>query len=151
MSWIWTVGDIDPEDDAYLVQCVQIEWSKALARKIRWAEEVEDVKEEMWCILRSLTKEEGDWRARATREYAGLTPEEQGGRKVYATGQAKAHTRIREKFIALWLAEEPAQGQKARAMDKEAQRTVVRLLEHLDRVPGGEDEEGLDGTVLIDG
>ncbi|KAF8994209.1 hypothetical protein BDZ89DRAFT_1150195 [Hymenopellis radicata] len=31
MSWIWTAGGIDPDDDEYLVQCVQIEWSKALA------------------------------------------------------------------------------------------------------------------------
>ncbi|KAF9012930.1 hypothetical protein BDZ89DRAFT_1142716 [Hymenopellis radicata] len=55
MSWIWTAeGGPNAEEDEYLHECVRIEWSKALARKTRWTEEVEILKEEMRRVLRSL-------------------------------------------------------------------------------------------------
>ncbi|KAJ7599148.1 hypothetical protein C8J56DRAFT_1040026 [Mycena floridula] len=53
ISWIWTYsrrtgGDKDEEDNkVHIHESVQVEWSKAKARKERWAEEVLLLKEEM--------------------------------------------------------------------------------------------------------
>ncbi|KAF9002597.1 hypothetical protein BDZ89DRAFT_1146428 [Hymenopellis radicata] len=118
MSWIWTAdGGPDAEDDAYLHECVRIEWAKALARKTRWAEEVEILKEEMRRVLRSLAWETTEWLHHANRTPPGLSRAELGGRRAYALSQAKARVRTRMYFEKLWLASIPARGKKAGPMD----------------------------------
>ncbi|KAJ7132913.1 hypothetical protein C8R43DRAFT_1133457 [Mycena crocata] len=47
MSWIWTARGAPDEDDVGLHESVRVEWSKALARKCRWTEEVMLLREEM--------------------------------------------------------------------------------------------------------
>ncbi|KAJ7575841.1 hypothetical protein C8J56DRAFT_1062698 [Mycena floridula] len=57
ISWIWTYsrrtgGDKDEEDNKVRIhELVQVEWSKAKARKEHWAEEVLLLKEEMRHVL----------------------------------------------------------------------------------------------------
>ncbi|KAF9003117.1 hypothetical protein BDZ89DRAFT_911563, partial [Hymenopellis radicata] len=104
MSWIWTAGGVSAEDNEYVheCECVRIEWSKALARKARWGEEVETLKEEMRRVLRSVKSEEAEWRMRSDMENIHLRDEERGGRRAYAIKQVKYRVVIRHQFIALW-------------------------------------------------
>ncbi|KAK7055058.1 hypothetical protein R3P38DRAFT_2396582, partial [Favolaschia claudopus] len=47
MSWIWTQGGGPDAEDEELVDAVRVEWSRAKARKDRWVEEVDLLREEM--------------------------------------------------------------------------------------------------------
>ncbi|KAF9022411.1 hypothetical protein BDZ89DRAFT_1196078 [Hymenopellis radicata] len=129
MSWIWTAeGGPDANEDGYLHECVRIEWAKALARKTRWTEEVEILKEEMRRVLRSLRFEEQRWMFRAEKDYHGLRLEEIAGRKAYARRQARDRRRVRESFETLWGMTRPARGQKAGPKDGEAQRAAAAII-----------------------
>ncbi|KAF9005817.1 hypothetical protein BDZ89DRAFT_1145029 [Hymenopellis radicata] len=138
-------GGVSAEDNEYVHECVRIEWSKALARKARWGEEVETLKEEMRRVLRSVKSEEAEWRMRSDMENIHLRDEERGGRRAYAIKQVKYRVAIRHQFIALWLAAEPSQGQKAGIMDGEAQKALKRLVDSENGVPGA------DGVMPTDG
>ena len=97
---------------------VRVEWSKALARKDRWSEEVELLKEEMRRVLRSLTWEEREWRTRAARPK--LASEAQAifdGHVAYAMRQANGLQSVKQSFEELWLRKEPSRGQPAGPMD----------------------------------
>ncbi|KAJ7048214.1 hypothetical protein C8F01DRAFT_1268135 [Mycena amicta] len=48
MSWIWTApGAFDDSSDTHLHESIRVEWTRALARKTRWIEEVYLLEEEM--------------------------------------------------------------------------------------------------------
>ncbi|KAF8871441.1 hypothetical protein CPB85DRAFT_1238678 [Mucidula mucida] len=145
MLWIWTAdGGPDAEDDGYLHECrhiplslvipadifvgVRIEWAKALARKTRWAEEVEILKEEMRRVLRSLAWEASEWSNYANRRPPGLSHAAWGGRRAYALSQAKARVHIRTYFEKLWLASSPARGKQAGPMDGIALEEMTILV-----------------------
>ncbi|KAF9001842.1 hypothetical protein BDZ89DRAFT_968153, partial [Hymenopellis radicata] len=129
MSWIWTAeGGPDANEDGYLHECVRIEWAKALARKTRWTEEVELLKEEMRRVLRSLRYEERIWMRRAEKDYQGLRLEEIAGRQAYARRQAADRRCIRESFEILWGMTRPARGQKAGPKDREAQSAAAAII-----------------------
>ncbi|KAF9012294.1 hypothetical protein BDZ89DRAFT_1142896 [Hymenopellis radicata] len=155
MSWIWTAsGGPDAEEDGYLHECVRIEWAKALARKTRWAEEVELLKEEMRRVLRTLKWEEEQWSRRANAVVEHLRLAEAQGRRGYALRQMRDRARIRESFEELWLRSAPARGRKAGAMDGMALAALTTLIEgerrtdefglapDMDLVPGVEDDVG---------
>ncbi|KAJ7470051.1 hypothetical protein B0H11DRAFT_1730903 [Mycena galericulata] len=100
-SWIWTVGGGPGEDEAALHDSVRVEWSKAKARRNRWVEEVDSVREEMRRVLRMLRWTEEEWRHR--EELRGTAdPELAVGVKAYARRQAAVHHRIAEGFHAGW-------------------------------------------------
>ncbi|KAF9001427.1 hypothetical protein BDZ89DRAFT_968328, partial [Hymenopellis radicata] len=129
MSWIWTAdGGPNADEDGYLHECVRIEWAKALARKTRWTEEVEHLKEEMRRVLRSLRSEESKWMGRAEKDYAGLRLEEVAGRKAYARRQARDRRRVCESFESLWGMTRPSRGQKAGPKDAEAQKAATAII-----------------------
>ncbi|KAJ7741964.1 hypothetical protein DFH07DRAFT_750693, partial [Mycena maculata] len=50
-SWIWTEGGGSADNDVELHDSVRVEWSKAKARKDRWEEEVQVLREEMKRVL----------------------------------------------------------------------------------------------------
>ncbi|KAK0437899.1 hypothetical protein EV421DRAFT_1907100 [Armillaria borealis] len=55
LMWIWTAGGgPGSEVDQGVHKSVRVEWSKALARKSQWIEEVEILREEMKWTIRSL-------------------------------------------------------------------------------------------------
>ncbi|KAF7288787.1 CxC2 domain-containing protein [Mycena indigotica] len=66
ISWIWNVGQ--GVDQAELHDSFRVEWCKARARKERWDEEVELLREEMKRVLRYLRWEQQEWQRRAERE-----------------------------------------------------------------------------------
>lgn len=99
-----------------------------MARKTRWAEEVEILRAEMRRVLRSLAFEEAEWtrRAELTNEHLGRA--EAMGRAAYARKQAKARKRLAEHFKGLWLTEGPSRGQKAGPVDGAVLEDVRILL-----------------------
>ncbi|KAJ7716210.1 hypothetical protein B0H16DRAFT_1801736 [Mycena metata] len=80
-SWIWTADGGPGEDEVALHESVRVEWSKAKARKERWEEEVELLREEMKRVLRffavagavvgDATRDEEDWRIAAIGGWFG--------------------------------------------------------------------------------
>ncbi|KAJ7038352.1 hypothetical protein C8F04DRAFT_1179974 [Mycena alexandri] len=100
-SWIWTGGGGPGEDETELHESVRVEWSKAKARKERWEEEVELLREEMKRVLRFLR-----WRAvwweerRASR--GNVSRELASGLQAYAARQAALHRDIARKFKTAW-------------------------------------------------
>ncbi|KAJ7278653.1 hypothetical protein C8J57DRAFT_1502496 [Mycena rebaudengoi] len=87
-SWIWTEGGGPGpgEDEGALHDSVRVEWSKALARKMRWEEE--------WLALW--------WEARRTARVEGVSPELRGGLEAYAAHQAALARHIARRFKAEW-------------------------------------------------
>ncbi|KAJ7023334.1 hypothetical protein C8F04DRAFT_1271538 [Mycena alexandri] len=83
-SWIWTGGGGPGEDETELHESVRVEWSKAKARKERWEEEVELLREEMKRVLRFLR-----WQLAS-------------GLQAYAARQAALHRDIARKFKTAW-------------------------------------------------
>ncbi|KAJ6457197.1 hypothetical protein C8R47DRAFT_995822 [Mycena vitilis] len=100
-SWIWTVNGGPGEDEATLHDCVRVEWSKAKARKIRWVEEVQLLREEMKRVLRMLRTIQREWMARAEQR-ENIDQELAGGLKAYAMRQVYVHRCIAESFHAGW-------------------------------------------------
>ncbi|KAJ7664819.1 hypothetical protein B0H17DRAFT_1211183 [Mycena rosella] len=86
-SWIWMVGGGPGEDEATLHDSVQVEWSKALARRDRWVEEVELLREEMKRVLRMLRTIQEEWRERTQVCTQDMDIALAGGLKAYALHQ----------------------------------------------------------------
>ena len=106
-----------------------MEWSKALARKDRWHEEVELLKEEMRRVLRSLKWEELRWRTHAdTPKKEEEMYAEWDGRVAYAKKQAAGVLDVRLSFEQLWLRKEPSRGQKSGPMDNMAQAAAAAII-----------------------
>jgi hypothetical protein len=80
---------------------VRVEWSKACARRDRWVEEVDILREEMKRVLRFLRWIQVEWRRRAElRE--DIDPQLAAGLKAYALRQVAVHRRIAAGFHAGW-------------------------------------------------
>lgn len=116
---------------------VRIEWAKALARKTRWSEEVEKLKEEMRCVLRSLQWEEKEWLRRCDLGGVGLKLEELCGRRAYAERQASDRQRICESFQELWSRSSPPRGKQAGAMDGAAHSALAVIIAEEGSLPAG--------------
>ncbi|KAF8122736.1 hypothetical protein K438DRAFT_1603507 [Mycena galopus ATCC 62051] len=100
-SWIWTVGGGPGEDTEQLHDSVRVEWSKAKARRDRWVEEVQLLREEMKRVLRMLRWTSQRWASRVSgRE--DIDPELHAGLAAYARRQIYVHRRIAEQFEGDW-------------------------------------------------
>ncbi|KAJ7019058.1 hypothetical protein C8F04DRAFT_1276699 [Mycena alexandri] len=70
-SWIWTSGEGPEKDAEGLHEAVRVEWSKAQARRDRWVEEVQLLREEMRRVMCFLQWQavwwEGQRKARGTQ------------------------------------------------------------------------------------
>ncbi|KAJ7017744.1 hypothetical protein C8F04DRAFT_1214941 [Mycena alexandri] len=93
VSWIWmSPGALDDSEES-LHESLRVEWSRAKARKNRWEEEVELLREEMRRVLRYLDWEQGRWAALKV-DSAGqtdVTPELRHGLQAYAAKQIALH------------------------------------------------------------
>ncbi|KAJ7604992.1 hypothetical protein FB45DRAFT_1069709 [Roridomyces roridus] len=102
LSWIWTAGGGPQEDDSEaLHDSVRVEWSKALARRDRWVEEVLLLREEMRRTLRMLRYTQGQWRDRVALR-TNAKPEVVAGVRAYGLRQVAIHARIAEAFRSGW-------------------------------------------------
>ncbi|KAJ7712107.1 hypothetical protein B0H16DRAFT_1744534 [Mycena metata] len=91
MSWIWAARGALDDGEADLHESLQVEWAHAKARKNRWEEEVNLIREEMRRVLRYLEWETGVWEERAGMEREDLSPEVRAGLKAYALKRADMH------------------------------------------------------------
>ncbi|KAJ7756767.1 hypothetical protein DFH07DRAFT_958904 [Mycena maculata] len=94
MSWIWTAPGALDDAEERLHESVRVEWTRALARKVRWEEEVLKLREEMRCVLRMLAYLSSWWKGRAELRAADLAPEEAAGLRAYALKKADWHARL---------------------------------------------------------
>ncbi|KAJ6463803.1 hypothetical protein C8R47DRAFT_1224959 [Mycena vitilis] len=101
MSWIWTEGGGPGEDEKELHDSVRVEWSKTKARKERWEEEVELLREEMKRVLRFLRWRAVWWESQrsARRDVAA---EVRAGLDAYAARQAAGARQIARRFKTAW-------------------------------------------------
>ncbi|KAJ7834169.1 hypothetical protein B0H13DRAFT_1653377 [Mycena leptocephala] len=102
LSWIWaTRGALDAEEQN-LHESLRVEWAWAKARKNRWEEEVNILREEMRRVLRYLDWERGVWEERAVLmdERSLLPAATRAGLEVYAFQQADLHRDLRAFFYS---------------------------------------------------
>ncbi|KAJ7048440.1 hypothetical protein C8F01DRAFT_1280798 [Mycena amicta] len=99
VTWIWSVGG-DP-DAQELHDSVRVQWTKVRARRDRWVEEVEILREEMRRVLRSLETVQREWQARAEGRTGG-DAELAAGARAYAKRQQAIYQRIAGSFKAQW-------------------------------------------------
>ncbi|KAJ7163989.1 hypothetical protein C8R43DRAFT_1122949 [Mycena crocata] len=112
LSWIWTVTvGAGGHNEEQVRECVRVEWSKALARRDRWVEEVDTLREEMKRVLRSLAGIAIEWEERASlREKAepgeGVFPAQNhaliAGLRAYSAKQAELHRCVMASFHHFW-------------------------------------------------
>ncbi|KAJ6501536.1 hypothetical protein C8R47DRAFT_1211112 [Mycena vitilis] len=101
-SWIWTEGGGPGEDEVELHDSVRVEWSKAKARKERWEEEVELLREEMKRVLRFLRWRAQWWEGRRTSRREEVSQELRGGLEAYAARQAASAREVARRFKKSW-------------------------------------------------
>ncbi|KAJ6518333.1 hypothetical protein C8R47DRAFT_1205389 [Mycena vitilis] len=101
-SWIWTEGGGPGEDEVQLHDSVRVEWSKAKARKERWEEEVELLREEMKRVLRFLRWRAQWWETRRGTRRTNVSQELRGGLEAYAARQAAGAREIARRFKTSW-------------------------------------------------
>ncbi|KAJ7794332.1 hypothetical protein B0H14DRAFT_2392601, partial [Mycena olivaceomarginata] len=103
MSWIWVMEGMTGEDgDVVHNEALRIEWAKTRAKAMRYAEEVDLLKEEMCRVLQFL-----GWRAEWWRSLVGLRAESQSpalreGHTVYAHRQAAYMEGLQSRFRSQW-------------------------------------------------
>ncbi|KAJ6602497.1 hypothetical protein DFH09DRAFT_1301519 [Mycena vulgaris] len=101
-SWIWTARGGPGEDEEELHDCVRVDWSKALARKNRWVEEVRLLREEMRRVLRFLVWKARWWESQRRARGEQIPAELAAGLDAYAARQAALHRGIAARFKAGW-------------------------------------------------
>ncbi|KAJ7178670.1 hypothetical protein C8R43DRAFT_942289 [Mycena crocata] len=111
MSWIWTAFGGPDEDEEGMHDCkwfshsqtaVRVEWSKALARKVRWEEEVRLLREEMRRVLRFLQWLSGQWEGKQRARGNELPVEVHAGVEAHAARQAALFRSIGRRFKTGW-------------------------------------------------
>ncbi|KAI5823495.1 hypothetical protein K523DRAFT_255071 [Schizophyllum commune Tattone D] len=108
ISWLWTAKGASQEDASAVKvnteearQMIGCLWAKARARKQRWAEEVEILREDMRRCLRSLEKQSKIWHDHA-ESARGRTSAHDSGLRAYALRQEQQWRRMRDKFLDEW-------------------------------------------------
>ncbi|KAG1852201.1 hypothetical protein F4604DRAFT_1883522 [Suillus subluteus] len=103
LSWIWLVEGVRDDQDEAIQDSLRIEWCKARARSMRWAEEVELLHEEMRRVLQFLRWHVGWWYERGHGCTLGGTAENEG-LVAYACRQAQLRHDIADHFETMWMA-----------------------------------------------
>ncbi|KAK6966338.1 CxC2 domain-containing protein [Favolaschia claudopus] len=101
MSWIWTQGGGPGSDEEQLVDAVRVEWAKTKARRDRWVEEVELLREEMRRVLRFLAWRALWWEQRRVVSWE-VAPEVRAGLQAYAARQAALVRRVARTWREAW-------------------------------------------------
>ncbi|KAG2090914.1 uncharacterized protein F5147DRAFT_748193 [Suillus discolor] len=101
LSWIWLVEGVGDDKDEMVQDSLRIEWCKARARSMRWAEEVELLQEEMrWvsCFL----KWHATWWKKKIAECTLATAADNEGLSGYACRQAQLREDLTDCFEKKW-------------------------------------------------
>ncbi|KAJ7448474.1 hypothetical protein B0H11DRAFT_1744214 [Mycena galericulata] len=97
LSWIWTAQGALESGEEELHASIRVEWCRAKARKNRWEEEVDLLREEARRVVRYLDWQVGWWDERASvRE--SESEEMRGGLAAYAKKSAAAFVTLARNF-----------------------------------------------------
>ncbi|KAJ6475018.1 hypothetical protein C8R47DRAFT_986520 [Mycena vitilis] len=98
LSWIWMAPGISEAKEKNVHEALRVEWSNAKARKTRWEEEVNLLREEMRRVLRYLSWAASWWDERADVPVAWdeIAAPTQHGKAAYAAKQAATFRELRE-------------------------------------------------------
>ncbi|KAJ7436806.1 hypothetical protein B0H11DRAFT_1754347 [Mycena galericulata] len=97
LSWIWTAPGALDDDEEELHASIRVEWCCTKARKNRWEEEVELLREEAHRVVRYLEWQVGWWNERSTvRETE--SEEMRGGLAAYAKKSAATFSALASHF-----------------------------------------------------
>ncbi|KAJ7060539.1 hypothetical protein C8F01DRAFT_988536, partial [Mycena amicta] len=138
VSWIWWAVR-EEDDEVGLHDAVRVRWSKTLARRDRWIEEVRLLREEMKRVLRSLHSIQQEWRARIECGRS-VEPVLAAGLAAYAKRQVSVHQWMAERFVEGWSRRGKA---AVEAVMREEMGTYLKLL------AGGEDM-GMGGLAELE-
>ncbi len=116
LSWIWRSSDCT--NNSGMIDSLRVEWLKARARVMRWAEECKLIPEEMRRVLASHAYEENAWFSRATVR-SDVNHRLQEGLVAYAIDQANIRRAMRRKFRAVCV--EVVQASEATSLGNEWQ------------------------------
>ncbi|KAF8065132.1 hypothetical protein FPV67DRAFT_1419442 [Lyophyllum atratum] len=102
-SWIWSAPGVVAvnDEDPQLNDGLRIEWCRARARAMRWAEEVELLQEEMRRVLATLSWKAGWWLEQRCRRM-GLDSMTMEGVAAYSQQQAALALKLKYRFQAHW-------------------------------------------------
>ncbi|KAJ7169138.1 hypothetical protein C8R43DRAFT_1121027 [Mycena crocata] len=100
ISWIWIAPGALDESEEHLHESLRVDWARAKARKNRWEEEVELLREEMRRVLRYLDWYADTWDARASAATSrtDIDAETKQGMEAYAAKQSTMLRRLRAFF-----------------------------------------------------
>nr|GAT58314.1 predicted protein [Mycena chlorophos] len=107
MSWIWTAPGAFDDDEAHLHDSLRIEWTRAMARRDRWFEEVLLLEEEMRRVLRYLQWQSDWWTTQAGRREV-TDPALTAGLRAYALQSSTHSLRLMGYFKSKWTQESAA-------------------------------------------
>ncbi|KAJ6538601.1 hypothetical protein B0H10DRAFT_1856886, partial [Mycena sp. CBHHK59/15] len=128
LSWIWVVQgkDLEAGMAPAMNEALRIEWAKARARWMRWAEEVDLLEEEMRRIKQFLTWRAGWWQTQIDRRGLPDGPQREG-ETAYALRQASFQAALCTDFADKWK-DLPELIRKGRAGEQElpADTTTLR-------------------------
>ncbi|KAJ7717597.1 hypothetical protein B0H16DRAFT_1740547 [Mycena metata] len=102
LLWIWTADGGPGDDEKELHDSIRVEWSKAKARKERWEEEVELLREEMKRVLCFLRWRSLWWEGRRGSRKEKVSPQLRAGLEAYAARQAANARAIARSFKTAW-------------------------------------------------
>ncbi|KAG2029344.1 hypothetical protein BDR03DRAFT_1018510 [Suillus americanus] len=103
LSWIWLVEGVGDDENEIVQDSLRVEWCKARARSMQWAEEVELLQEEMRrvsCFLRW----HASWWNKKTLECTRGTAADIEGLGAYAYHQARLRDDLADCFENKWAA-----------------------------------------------
>ncbi|KAG2122502.1 hypothetical protein DEU56DRAFT_873615 [Suillus clintonianus] len=105
LSWIWMVEGVGDDQDEAIQDSLRVEWCKARARSMRWAEEVELLHEEMRRVLQFLRWYAGWWYEKGQDcTHGGTADSDNEGPVAYALRQAQLRHDLADHFEKMWMA-----------------------------------------------
>ncbi|KAF7310198.1 CxC2 domain-containing protein [Mycena indigotica] len=101
VSWIWFAGGEANKEELH--DSVRVQWTKSLARRDRWIEEVHLLREEMRRVIKSIEVLRGEWKE---REDARTEVDEElaAGLMAYAKRQSFVYGEVEKAFRGIWSA-----------------------------------------------
>ncbi|KAJ7053095.1 hypothetical protein C8F01DRAFT_1090164, partial [Mycena amicta] len=123
VSWIWTAVS-DDDEEVQIHEAVRVHWVKSLARRDRWIEEVQLLREERKRVLRSLAAVQAEWRLRISSR-TNVKPRLASGLAAYARRQVAVHLDIARSFYASWHTNAKAALKEVLGLDRDVHDRLV--------------------------
>nr|GAT52608.1 predicted protein [Mycena chlorophos] len=132
VSWIWSTSVPQEEGEGHVGphDSVRVQWSKALARRDRWTEEVRLLREEMKRVLRSVRSVQAQWEARVGKRL-GVDAALSAGLTAYARRQVAIYGAVGASFRTSW---------SSKSRQEVVQKVLAEDMPIYERLLNGQDE-----------